>query len=80
MWELAAWRLHAEDSSRARSRAPLALHRSLSADTFTAIFDFVEAEPGAAWRLLLVKQRVSRAGGPLAAQGRAVASVWSARK
>ena len=46
---LAAWRLETAAGLRAVSRAPLALHGSLSDDTFSAIFAFLEAEPGAAY-------------------------------
>ena len=52
---LAAWRLETAAGLRAVSRAPLSLHGSLSDDTFSAIFAFLEAEPGAAWRLLLAR-------------------------
>ena len=45
---LAAWRLETAAGLRAVSRAPLSLHASLSDDTFSAIFAFLEAEPGAA--------------------------------
>ena len=53
---LAAWRLETAAGLRAVSRAPLSLHASLSYDTFSAIFAFLEAEPGAAWRLLLANK------------------------
>ena len=53
---LAAWRLETAAGLRAVSRAPLSLHASLSDDTFSAIFAFLEAEPGAAWRLLLANK------------------------